>query len=73
LDQKYVTKKKMPNYLLRKVKQGQIAAHAANIALDAFNPKTASAVDNQATEILRSMARNPASAVFSISLTTSCR
>lgn len=34
----YVTKK-MPEYLLGKVKQGQIPAPAANIALDAFNSK----------------------------------
>lgn len=29
----------MPEYLLGKVKQGQIPAPAASIALDAFNPK----------------------------------
>lgn len=38
IKKEYVTKK-MPSYLLGKVKQGQIPAPAANIALDAFNPK----------------------------------
>lgn len=38
IKKEYVTKK-MPSYLLGKVKQGQIPGPAANTALDAFSPK----------------------------------
>ena len=38
IKKEYITKK-MPSYLRGKVKQGQIPAPAATIALDAFNPK----------------------------------
>jgi hypothetical protein len=50
IKKEYVTKK-MPSYLLGKVKQGQIAAPAANIALN-VQPEDTPSVKNQAAAFL---------------------